>query len=159
MKFKHIKMLSITIYSLRSPLFSLLDLSLLCIVGIIPPCSFLPLFPWWVGEQSHGRKSETLMQCWYAVTAVEAGRGREPQGWLTETGGENTDQSLNARLQREAHLTFVTCPQLFFLPLRLCFSLISFVTSSLLSSIYPFVMKADEVFYFETWIMVHPSGI
>lgn len=72
----------------------LLDLSLLCIVGIIPPCSFLPLFPWWVGEQSHGRYSETLMQCWYAVTAVEAGRGREPQGWLTETGGENTDQSL-----------------------------------------------------------------
>lgn len=72
------------------------------------------------------------MQCWYAVTAAEAGRGREPQGWLTETGGENTDQSLSVRLQREAYLTFVTCPIVF--PPTL--SLFSF---DFLSDVYSFI--------------------
>lgn len=124
------KMLSMTIYCLGSPLFnfpgSLFAVHCWHRSSLFIPASF-PLVSGW----AEPRYSETLTQCWYAVTAVEAGRGREPQGWLTETGGENTDQSLNARLQREAHLTFMTCPRLFFLPPCLCFPLISSVTSTL----------------------------
>ncbi len=93
-------------------------------------CFFLSFFSVsWVGEQSQEWWSEmlALIQCWYAVTAVEAGRGRswtqrETQDWLIETGVRTRDQTLT--LPRETVSASVTsCPH----PLYCCISLFSFV--------------------------------
>lgn len=97
------------------------------------PVSFsLFFFVSWVGEQSQGWYSEmlALTQCWYAVTAVEAGRGRsraqrDTRGWLIETGVRTSDQTLTPQLPHETASTSVTCPHPFYRCISwfsLCFS-------------------------------------
>lgn len=98
----------------------------------VPSCL---LFPWWVGEWSHGRYSETLNQRWYAVTAVEAGRGGEPQAWLTQTG-EHWPKPERQTPTRST-LDFRDPSTIVFFPSHRIFAFPGFllVTSTLLSSL------------------------